>query len=209
VASTADAAKAPDAAIAGATPLVLANAVTLVAALAFDWPLGTLVWPYLAQSLIIGWFARKRMLEEPRITTEGLTSNGRPVPNSPEGRRSTANFFVLHYGLFHVGYVVFTVHQAGWPTAGDGVAIASLVVPFAFTHAHSFRANWPTEAARPINLGALLFVPYLRIVPMHLTILFGGAVIGSAQGFPVALFVVLKTASDVAMHYAEHRLLRR
>lgn len=196
--------------IAGVAPLVAANVVTLIAALWFEWPLGTLVWPYLAQSLIIGWFARRRMLDEPNVSTEGLTNeDGVQVPNNEQGRRSTADFFVLHYGFFHAGYVFFTVTQTGWPSRGDTLGIAALAVSFAFTHAHSFRANRPAEEGRPISLGALLFVPYLRIVPMHLTILFGGLMMGAAQGFPVALFVVLKTVSDVAMHYAEHKLLRR
>src|SRR5512140_571136 len=94
---------------AGAVPLVAANAVAVATALFFGWPIGTLVWPYLAQSVAIGWLARGRMLDEPRISTEGLTSNGRPVPPTPEGRRSTANFFALHYGFFHVMYAIAIV----------------------------------------------------------------------------------------------------
>lgn len=208
--ATDDVDAAPDEPIRGVGPLVAANVFTLIAALALRWPLDTLMWPYLAQSVIIGWFARRRMLDEPNVTTEGLSSeDGTPTPNTPQSRASAADFFVVHYGFFHAGYLFFVVSRSGWPSAGEALGIAALAIPYAFTHAHSFRANRPAEEGRPVSLGALMFVPYLRIVPMHFTILFGGELVGDASGYPVGLFVVLKTASDVAMHYAEHRLLRR
>ena len=55
--------------------LVLANAATLAGALYFDWNVGWLLWPYWMQSVVIGWYARKRMLSLHRFSTEGFTSN--------------------------------------------------------------------------------------------------------------------------------------
>jgi hypothetical protein len=49
-----------------------------------------------------------------------------------------------------------------------------------------------------------MFTPYVRIVPMHLTILLG-ATLGSGKG--LLLFGVLKTLADVVMHVIEHRRL--
>jgi hypothetical protein len=58
-----------------------------------------------------------------------------------------------------------------------------------------------------------MLLPYLRIVPMHLTVMLGiGAMHGNAPfglAATLALFFVLKTTADVAMHRLEHRLLRR
>ena len=91
--------------------LLLANVATLAAALVFDWPAGWLLWPYWMQSVVIGWYARKRMLSLRNFSTSGFTSNNRAVPEDEAGKRSTANFFTLHYGFFHLGYFVFLCAQ--------------------------------------------------------------------------------------------------
>lgn len=82
-----------------ALALIVANAATLVAALIFHWAPAWLLWPYWIQSVIIGWYARQRMLNFVQFSTEGFTSNGRRVPEDDSGKRMTANFFVLHYGV--------------------------------------------------------------------------------------------------------------
>ncbi len=56
------------------------------------------------------------------------------------------------------------------------------------------------------NIGTLMFTPYLRVVPMHLTIVFGAVALGSTG---VLVFGGMKMVADVAMHVAEHRLLTR
>jgi hypothetical protein len=38
--------------------LVIANALTLVAAIVLDWSPAWLLWPYWIQSVVIGWYAR-------------------------------------------------------------------------------------------------------------------------------------------------------
>ncbi|MCZ8132522.1 MAG: DUF6498-containing protein [Steroidobacteraceae bacterium] len=205
--ATADEVRAP---IEGATGLVVANLVTLGFALWFDWPIATLMWPYLLQSLVIGGFAILRMLTAPRICTKGMTSNGRPVPATRAGRVSTAAFFAVHYGFFHFGYALFVAHDGGWPTGTDLWATLALVLVFAWGHANSYRGNRRVEDEVPVNLGTVMALPYLRIIPMHLTIVFGGVLAGgSTSAFALTLFVLLKTGADLGMHYAEHRVLRR
>jgi hypothetical protein len=67
--------------------LLLANGVTILLAIAQDWNLSTLLWIYWCQSVTIGVLNFVRMLEL-----------GEPKP---------AIFFLLHYGFFHLGYLVF------------------------------------------------------------------------------------------------------
>ena len=55
------------------------------------------------------------------------------------------------------------------------------------------------------NLGTLMFMPYARVIPMHLTIIFGTQIGDGA----VWLFVLLKTGADVVMHKVEHHVLQR
>ena len=52
---------------------------------------------------VIGYFNYRRMLMLRNFTTEGLSSNGKSVPETAKGKRDTANFFLLHYGFFHLG----------------------------------------------------------------------------------------------------------
>lgn len=195
--------------IEGTIGLVLANLAALATALWFDWPPSALLWPYWLQSLVIGGFAVRRMLTAPRICTKGFTSNGKPVPATRAGRVQTAIFFTIHYGLFHLVYAGFIAGSGGWPVGMDLWATLALVATFAWGHANSYRRNRGAEDTVPVNLGTAMFLPYLRVIPMHLTILFGGVALGGGGTWALLLFTGLKTVSDVAMHYAEHVILRR
>jgi hypothetical protein len=53
-----------------------------------------------------------------------------------------------------------------------------------------------------------MFLPYARILPMHLTILLGDQP-GAGDANAVLAFGALKTVADVLMHQVEHRVLRR
>ena len=82
------------------TALLLANALVTVLALVLDWGLGDLMWPFYLQSLIIGWFARKRMLALQRFSTEGFSSNGQRVPEDEIGKRGTVDVGRIDRGPF-------------------------------------------------------------------------------------------------------------
>jgi hypothetical protein len=53
-----------------------------------------------------------------------------------------------------------------------------------------------------------MFLLYGRIIPMHITIIVGGA-LGGDSALSVLVFGALKTAADVLMHHVEHRVLQR
>ncbi len=191
--------------------LILANLATISMALVFQWPTGLLLWPYWIQSVIIGWFSRRRILALQDFSTDGLKVNDQPVEPTLHTQRRTANFFALHYGLFHFAYAIFL-----WPGSKplstlDWLGIAVSALTFAANHRHSFQRNVEADAAGKPNIGTLMFLPYARIVPMHLAILLGGAIAGGAAHSPITtlLFGGLKTAADVAMHVLEHRILQR
>ncbi len=189
--------------------LVFVNAVTLAVALAFDWPLATLMWPYWIQSVVIGYYSRKRILALGRFSTEGFKMNGQPASPTPATQRSVANFFALHYGFFHFGYLMFLIKQVPlvhwWDIAGS----LALGCSFAWNHRLSFQQNVAADRQGTPNIGTLMFLPYVRIVPMHFTILFGGTVTGGGGPAAALVFGALKTAADVLMHHLEHRVLQR
>lgn len=209
--------------------IVLTNGGVLLMALVLDWSALQLMWPFWMQSLIIGWYARRRMLKLTDFCTDGMQINGRSVPPTPRSLRKVANFFALHYGGFHAGYLVFLIAMSATADAAgyvmvtnestgvqspvyighvdvlDFVVYVVLAAGFWHTHRASHLAHVAADLGRRPKLGTLMMVPYARVLPMHLTIILAFALGGGM----VWLFVVLKTAADVAMHKAEHAWLRR
>jgi len=188
--------------------IVAANGVTLAMALLLDWPLGSLLWPYWFQSVIIGIYARRRMLALRRFSTEGLKMNNQAVDPTPDTQRRMAVFFVIHYGFFHFGYAVFLMVLARFRLA-DLPWIALAVIGFVLSHERSFRENLARDLAGCPNIGTLMFLPYARVVPMHLVIIAGAGFIGGSSKIVLIGFAALKTGADLLMHHVEHRVLAK
>jgi len=206
--------------------IVASNLLTLATAWWQHWPLALMLWPYWCQSVVIGWYARRRILALDRFSTEGFRVNNRPVEATPQTRRSTANFFALHYGFFHLVYFFFLVAMSSMSgmaaDAGGGtqvlhpsfdrisrtdwLLVLALSVAFWLSHRASHRGHVESDLRHVRNIGTLMFVPYLRVIPMHMTILLGATL---GDGLGGALFGALKTGADVAMHRIEHRWLQR
>lgn len=206
------------------------NALVVVGALWADGGLLYLMWPYWLQSVIIGWYARRRIRLLVNYSTDGVKVNGRSVAPTPETARKASGFFLLHYGGFHLGYAVFllTFSAMGGDTGAvpvtientgevvqfdigrfgglDWLWVAGTGLGFWWSHRASHLEHVASDLAGRPNLGTLMFMPYGRIIPMHLTIIFGAILGGSGA---ILLFGALKTAVDVGMHKLEHYLLRR
>jgi len=207
--------------------ILVVNVITLLWALWQQWSVLQLLWPYWIQSLIIGWYARQRILKLDAFCTEGMRVNGRRVEATPATARQTANFFALHFGGFHVVYLIFLVALTSTTDAAGNIMVTNestgvrSEVHIGHVHALDFFAYavlafgyWRTHRAshaehvafdlgnRP-KLGTLMMLPYARVLPMHLAIILAVAVGSGAIG----LFVLLKTVADVVMHKVEHRLL--
>ncbi len=71
-------------------------------------------------------------------------------------------------------------------------------------HRASFKRNLEHDRQGCPSIDALMFLPYARIAPMHITLVFG-LTLGYAGA--VMMFGMLKTFADVLMHWLEHRLL--
>jgi hypothetical protein len=179
----------------------------MVLAIIENWPLSALLWVYWAQSVTIGllWFFKILNLKE--FSTKDFRINDRSVKPTHKTKVSTARFFLFHYGFFHVGYFVFIKSRDDsfdfWPMF---LGITFLVASQCFSF--FYNRKWLTSG-KP-NIGSMMFFPYLRVVPMHLTIIIGSALAekfsGSVGKFaPLVLFMLLKTLADAAMHMVEAR----
>ena len=150
-----------------------------------------------------------RILQLKEFSTEGFKINGRPAQPTQATKLFTAFFFLFHYGLFHFVYLIFLLTGTFAKAYGNVpnsvelkyIALTSLL--FFISHLFSFFYNGPQDTKKQ-NIGSLMFYPYARIIPMHLTIV-AGSVFGGALFF----FLVLKTFADAIMHIVEHNVLRK
>lgn len=190
--------------------IVVSNVLTLVLAIIQQWPASEIMWIYWWQSVFIGVANFNRMRTLTEFSTEGFTSNGQRVPETPEGARSTAMFFAMHYGLFHFVYMIFLFSMSAEndlpsPTIVDNILAFFAIGGFLASHLFSLRYNAARDfKSKKPNIGALMFYPYLRIIPMHLTIIAGGAL----GAFSLFIFIGLKTLADAGMHVIEHHIFR-
>jgi hypothetical protein len=188
--------------------LLLSNLFTIMVAVYQQWDVYFLMWVYWGQSVVIGCFNVHRILDLKRFSTAGFRINNRPVEPTPETQRRTAVFFAMHYGFFHLGYLVFLTIGTGTDGGFPVVSVVLCIGVFFVNHWFSYRYNREQEQDRVPNIGSIMFFPYIRIIPMHLTLIAGMAVFGDSTG-ALVVFLLLKTAADVAMHVIEHAMARK
>lgn len=189
--------------------LLFSNIVTIYFAVTENWNISTVMWVYWFQSVTIGIFNFIRILQLKNFSTEGLKINGQPIQSTQQAKTFTALFFLFHYGFFHFGYMIFllvgafTKAYGSVPNVNELKYILLTALLFFLNHLFSYFYNKPKDTKKQ-NIGAVMFYPYARIIPMHVTIIFGFFFSGI-----LPLFLVLKTFADLTMHMIEHSVLRK
>jgi hypothetical protein len=187
--------------------LVLANLLTIVLAVVQQWDVYVLMWIYWGQSVVIGYFNVHRILGLKKFSSSGFTINNKPVKRTAAGKRQTAVFFAMHYGIFHLGYMFFLITTSGLQSGFPLFSVLVCIFAFYLNHRFSYRYNRERDSAGVPNIGNLMAFPYVRIIPMHLMIVIGGNFLGNTT-VALIFFLSLKTAADVAMHVIEHAMAR-
>lgn len=184
-------------------PLLLSNLLTIAWALFEEWRIVDVMLVYWVQSVVIGYFNYHRIMDLQKFSTENFTMNDRRPEPTPETRKSVARFFALHYGLFHAGYLGFILSRESGEIGLSSIGIIACVVAFVFNHRYSYQHNKERDSQRVPNIGTIMFFPYARILPMHLTILMAAS-LGNESVKTLLMFLLLKTGADVIMHMVEH-----
>jgi hypothetical protein len=180
--------------------LIVSNVLIIVFALIDGASLGAILIIYLFQSIIIGFFNFFRIWNLKNFTTDHFRINKRRVEPTVGTKRFTAVFFAFHYGIFHFAYFIFLARFLEFGFSFFWIFI--FTVSFFISHLISYKQNKEKDAEKRHNIGKVMFFPYARIIPMHLTIVFGLAFVGS-QG-ALLFFLILKTIADLIMHQIEH-----
>lgn len=191
--------------------LIASNIFTIIIAVIQKWDLLTIMWVYLLQSITIGFFHFLKLLNLniPSAPKSNFSQNQIKYP-SPIVKYFYAFFFLFHYGVFHLSYLIFLIamslgglanHQSSSINI-SGIIIISIT--FFLNHLYSYMQNNKNDIANLAEIKTIMFQPYIRIIPMHLTLIFGGLIFNSIS---LALFLLLKTYVDLIMHQREHSLL--
>jgi Family of unknown function (DUF6498) len=152
----------------------------------------TVVWVFYFQSLLIGLFNFLNLLLIKNPAPGSLSINKMPV--SKENMGCTAIFFLIHYGFFHLVYLIFLIAQ--FTKGADFKFVLIAVAIFLAESIIQFIRSQSRKTETPVNAGLQFITPYLRIVPMHLMIL-----LPSFLGVKTSIiFLFLKTVADAGMY---------
>lgn len=157
----------------------------------------TILFTYYFQSLMLGVSYFLQIMTIHNYSVEDVKFNGVQVEKSAKTKGCIGFFFLIHYGFFHLGYLIFLLINFDFKV-DTGFLLPSLT-GFALGELIAvIRHNSIIQKEVP-NIGTMMFTPYLRIIPMHLFIIAGGF-IGFHNPGIFAVFIILKIISDVIMH---------
>ena len=200
--------------------LLASNLLVIALAVLQNWSILTIMLIYWMQSVTIGIFTFAKIMLMRNYSNETVYINGKPTELAGmgflAGKIFMAGFFAVHYGTFHLVYLVFMLGFAfstpefGGPATGiDFTGAFATGLLFFLNHLFSFVQNYRRDinySSGVSDIGATFMAPYARIIPMHLTIIFGFgfSFIFPGSIFPLVLFMLLKTYADLATHSNKH-----
>jgi hypothetical protein len=186
--------------------LIVSNLLIIGWALIEKWSVFTVMWVYWIQSVGIGiiWFFKILTLK--RFSTKGFMINNKLVQPTRATKIKTSIFFLFHYNFFHIIYALFLSTQGGEVKTGIIILPGLIFLANSFL---SFLYNKEKETGQKANIGKLMFYPYFRIIPMHITIIAAGILQDKGMNMEgqatIILFLLLKTVADVVMYINQQR----
>lgn len=200
--------------------LIFSNLLVIFFAIVDGISANEVLWIYWSQSVIIGIFNFIKMITLKEFSTEGFKQGNKQPSPTRATAISSAIFFLFHYGFFHFIYAVFLgvfSEFSGSSNSNSGAKYFLLSAGMFFISYLIEFINSRKEVSDELpNLGFIMFAPYARIIPMHLTIILGGF-IGAAGSFfstntnlaIIVLFIGIKTVVDLITHAIDFKTLRR
>jgi len=206
--------------------LIIVNAVIAIMAIVQHENIFVLLWTYWLQSVIIGLFQIWRILTLSDFSTDGVSINGKPLNDVATPVKKikfrVAFFFFLHYGGFHLGYMIFLMVIPFFSndyftdiidliTSRRTILFNGLLFAAHYVY-HYYLHN--TEMQKKTNIGILMFEPYVRLIPVHIIIVLFFYLKLMVQvkgdlitGIPLVAFLFLKSGVDILMHIQERKKL--
>lgn len=200
--------------------LVLVNIFFIMCAIILNVTLGEVFFVYWIQSIIIGFFTIVKMIVYPSSFIAPKTASADAINMENVDFRTKLGFsvfFIIHYGTFHLVYLIFI----GVPSEFSYVLFGAGI--FFLTHLISFIINYRNDISKKSEIFKIMMGAYPRILPMHIGIVFGTFValivslpllllfgesvaVRGADIAVMCLFLFLKTAFDLVAHDSSHNI---
>jgi hypothetical protein len=200
--------------------LVFSNLLVIFFAVVDGISANEVLWIYWSQSVIIGIFNFIKMITLTEFSTEGFKQGKKQMLPTRATAISSAVFFLFHYGFFHLVYAVFLgafsefSHSSG-SSSGTKYFFLSAGM-FFISYLIEFVNSRKEQSDELPNIGLIMFAPYARIIPMHLTIILGGFIGAAGSIFStntnlsiIILFIGLKTVVDLFTHSIDFKKLKK
>lgn len=191
--------------------LLISNLLIALFAIIENQSVLNVLWIYWFQSVIIGVINFFKIISLKDFTVDGMKMNNKPLTKSKSAKIGVAVFFLFHYGFFHLVYAIFlSAFIAMGNISGEGIDVTFILLTsliFFINYLVEFVFSFRHEKSKVESLTKLMFSPYKRIIPMHLTIIASGFVLagtvsgGTSPGIIILLiFIGLKTFMDLITH---------
>jgi hypothetical protein len=181
--------------------LILTNLVPIFGVIFLNWQVFIVMSIFWTENVVIGIFNVLKMAFAPSAST------------GKQGKKSTLiPFFCIHYGIFTLvhGVLVFAIfggifeHDNLITGITDNYKIlvnlqfAWAVLALAISHAVSYLVNYIAKGEwKKTTLEKLMVQPYIRVIILHITILFGGFLVMllNSPVVGLVLLIILKQHS--------------
>ncbi len=186
--------------------LLISNIIVIYFAITNNWNILTIAFVYWGQSIIIGFFNFRKILNLKDFSVKNFSINHKPAEQYSKKfvKYFTAYFFLFHYGLFHFFYFQFLLNS-GKPLELMAIftGIGIFLVDHTFSYFYNRKRDIAKVTAKKPNIGKVMFYPYARIFPLHFSIVLGIFFVQST--YSLLFFLSLKTLADLVMHILEHK----
>jgi hypothetical protein len=197
--------------------LILANLVPVFGVLFLAWQVFPILVLYWMENVVVGFFNVLKML-----TNKPTDSTGwRGTASEWASKMAIIPFFCVHYGIFTLVHGVFVfVMFGGFMEEAESATdfleffrnpeILQLMLGASvlfISHGVSFAVNYIGKGEyKEVTLNQLMGQPYVRVIILHMTIIFGGGLITllGSPIFALLLLVGLKIGIDVLAHLKQH-----
>lgn len=189
--------------------LILVNLIPLVGVLALGWDVGLIMLLYWMETVVIGLYNVPKILTSRQSAVSEERGRAAAKAVGFGGRLFLAVFFMVHFGGFNAGHYLFLDGMFGLPPVDVQALIAAGGI--ALSHGFSFLHNWIGKREFERSSPSLqMFMPYGRIVVMHIVIIAGGFLVMLFEDGLVFLLLLIgmKTGVDLISHRAGHSVGR-
>lgn len=155
----------------------------------------TIIFTYYLQSVLIGVFHFIRLASQNNVDPASVEINDRPLKSANKAKWFQALFFMFHYGFFHFVYLIFLVAMlTDIPGRVDLALVGGSITALILGATAETRRHIQNDRKQPTANPFLFFLPYVRIVPMHIFIIISFT---NFQPEMFLYFLLLKTAADL------------